>query len=140
MTHVAVLGAGAWGTALSLTLAERERVCLYTWDPAHAEAMASERENRAFLRGFPLPASVTVSADLELTLADADLVVLALPSLALRGVLERARGVLGPVPLVIASKGIESPSFLLLTEVIADVLGADAAERALVLSGPSFAL
>jgi glycerol-3-phosphate dehydrogenase (NAD(P)+) len=140
MTHVAVLGAGAWGTALSLTLAERERVALYTWEPAHAEAVESARENRAFLPGFTLPEAVSVSADLERTLDGAGLVVLALPSLALRGVLERTRAVLPPVPLVIASKGIESPTWMLLTEVIADVLGAEAAERALVLSGPSFAL
>jgi glycerol-3-phosphate dehydrogenase (NAD(P)+) len=140
MTHVAVLGAGAWGTALSLSLAERERVALYTWESAHAEAVESARENRAFLPGFTLPPAVSVSADLERTLDGASLVVLALPSLALRGVLERARAVLPPVPLVIASKGIESPTWMLLTEVIADVLGPEAAERALVLSGPSFAL
>jgi len=140
MSHVAVLGAGAWGTALSLAQAERGPVRLFTWDAAHAEAIASERENRAFLGGFKLPESVSVSSDLERTLDGAELVILALPSLALRGVLERARTLLPAVPLVIASKGIEPGTWMLLTEVVADVLGAEAAERALVLSGPSFAL
>jgi len=140
MSHVAVLGAGAWGTALALCLAERGAIRLYTWDPAHAAALAAARENQRFLPGFQLPANVTASADLGHTLDGAELVVLALPSVALRSVLEGARSVLPAVPLVLASKGIEQGSWMLLTEVVADVLGAEAASRTLVLSGPSFAL
>jgi glycerol-3-phosphate dehydrogenase (NAD(P)+) len=138
--HVAVVGAGAWGTALSLALAERGPVRLFTWDGAHARALAEARENRAFLPGFELPEGVEPTADLARALAGAELVVVALPSQAVRDVLGRARDVLPEVPLVLASKGIESESFLLLTEVVADVLGPDVARRALVLSGPSFAL
>ncbi len=140
MTHVAVLGAGAWGTALSLSLAERGPIRLFTADEAHAEALRRARENRAFLPGFALPPNVEPSADLAETLLGAELVVLALPSLAIRDVLQRARDLLPPVPLVIASKGIEPKSWMLLTEVVEDVLGPEASARALVLSGPSFAL
>jgi glycerol-3-phosphate dehydrogenase (NAD(P)+) len=140
MSHVAVLGAGAWGTALALSLAERGAIRLYTWDPAHAAAVAATRENQAFLPGFALPANVTVSADLRHALDGAELVVVALPSVAVRGVLEGARASWPAVPLVLATKGIEQGSWMLLTEVVADVLGVEAAARTLVLSGPSFAL
>jgi glycerol-3-phosphate dehydrogenase (NAD(P)+) len=140
MTHVAVVGAGAWGTALSLALAERGAVRLFTWEAEHARELGETRENRAFLPGFPLPEGVLPTADLERALDGAGLVVIALPSQAMRSVLERARPWLPPVPLVIASKGIEPGTWMLLTEVVADVLGAEAAGRALVLSGPSFAL
>lgn len=140
VSHVAVLGAGAWGTALALALAERGPVRLYTWEREHARALAEARENRSFLPGFPLVAAVEPTADLAFALTGAELVVLALPSQALRSVLDAARDVLPDVPLVIASKGIESGTWMLLTEVVADVLGPAAARRALVLSGPSFAL
>jgi glycerol-3-phosphate dehydrogenase (NAD(P)+) len=140
MTHAAVVGAGAWGTALSLALAERGPVRLYTWDLEHAHALLEARENRAFLPGFALPASIEPTADLERALTGASLVVIALPSQAIRGTLERARPGLPAVPLVLASKGIEPGSWMLLTEVVRDVLGPEAAGRTLVLSGPSFAL
>jgi glycerol-3-phosphate dehydrogenase (NAD(P)+) len=140
MTHVAVVGAGAWGTALSLALAERGAVRLFTWEPEHARELAETRENGAFLKGFRLPENVEPTAELERAITGASLVVIALPSLAIRGVLERARPFVPAVPLVLASKGIEPGSWMLLTEVVADVLGTDAAGRALVLSGPSFAL
>ncbi len=138
--HVAVVGAGAWGTALSLALAERGPVRLFTWDTAHARELADARENRAFLPGFALPAGVEPTADLERALGGAELVVVALPSQAVRDVLGRARHALPAAPLVLASKGIEAESWMLLTEVVADVLGPEVARRSLVLSGPSFAL
>jgi len=138
--HVAVVGAGAWGTALSLALAERGPVRLFTWDTAHARSLAETRENRAFLPGFALPEAVEPTADLERALGGAELVVVALPSQAVRDVLGRARHALPEAPLVLASKGIESETWMLLTEVVADVLGPEVARRSLVLSGPSFAL
>jgi glycerol-3-phosphate dehydrogenase (NAD(P)+) len=140
VSHVAVVGAGAWGTALALALAERGPVRLFTWEPEHARSLAQSRENRTFLPGFPLVAAVEPTAELAFALTGAELVVLALPSQAVRSVLGAARAALPEVPLVIASKGIESGTWMLLTEVVADVLGPAAARRALVLSGPSFAL
>src|SRR6187402_3460727 len=133
MSRVAVIGAGAWGTALSLVLAESGSVRLYTWDPEHARRLASERENAAFLPGYRLPPVVEPTAELGYALAGAEVVVLALPSQAFRELLGRARPDLPAVPLVIASKGIETGTLLLLTEVVEDVLGAAAAARTLVL-------
>jgi glycerol-3-phosphate dehydrogenase (NAD(P)+) len=141
MTHMAVLGAGAWGTALSLHLAERgESVRLWTWEDAHATALAQERENRQFFPGFRLPEQVGASADLAHVVRGAKLVLIAVPSTAVREVMERAKQDLGSETLLgIASKGIELESNLLLTEVIESVIGPSAGPRLVVLSGPSFA-
>ncbi|HEX6276781.1 MAG TPA: NAD(P)H-dependent glycerol-3-phosphate dehydrogenase [Polyangiaceae bacterium] len=140
MMDVAVVGAGAWGTALALTLAERENVRLWTWQEEHARALVAERENRAFLPGFSLPPNVAPTANLAEALGGAELVVLALPTETLRGTLVAARDVLPRVPLVVASKGIEKATLLLPTEIVDDVLGPPAHGRTLALSGPSFAL
>jgi glycerol-3-phosphate dehydrogenase (NAD(P)+) len=140
MTDVAVVGAGAWGTALALTLAERENVRLWTWQEEHARALATERENRAFLPGFALPPNVAPTANLAEALSGVGLVVIALPTETLRATLAAARDVLPLVPLVVASKGIEKATLRLPTEIVDDVLGAPAHGRVLALSGPSFAV
>ncbi len=141
MAHFAILGAGAWGTALALVLAERgELARLWTWQEEHAAALQQTRENRAFLAGFQLPALVEPSADLEHTLRGASDVLLVVPTAGFRSMLEQARPFLPrDATLVIASKGIEPQSLMLLSEVIEVVLGATARERTVVLSGPSFA-
>ncbi|HWZ92730.1 MAG TPA: hypothetical protein VNW92_27880, partial [Polyangiaceae bacterium] len=64
MGHVAILGAGAWGTALARVLAEHgEAPRLWTWQPEHALAMQEQRENREFLPGFSLHEAIEPSAD-----------------------------------------------------------------------------
>jgi len=140
MSHVAVVGAGAWGTALSLVLAERGSVRLWTLEPDHAERLAADRENAQFLPGFRLPAEVEPTSDLNHVLAGAELAVLALPSVAFRETLARAPLAFSRVPLVIATKGIEPETRMLLTEVVESVVGPSSAGSTLVLSGPSFAL
>jgi len=138
---VAVLGAGAWGTALALCLAERgESVRLWTWEPSHAAELEAERENRRFFPGFPLHERIEPSADLRHTLADAKFALIVVPTPAVREVLERAKPDLSPATfLFVASKGIETGSLLLLTEVVESVIGESARSRSVVLSGPSFA-
>ncbi|MBK8999873.1 MAG: NAD(P)-dependent glycerol-3-phosphate dehydrogenase [Myxococcales bacterium] len=140
-SHVAVIGAGAWGTALSLLLAQKgDRVALWTWQAEHRDAMRAERENSAFFPGFPLPDGVVPTSDLSEALSGADLVVLVVPSDAFRRTLERMRPhVPGGVPLVSATKGIENDTLMLMSEIIVDVLGPEAKARSTFLSGPSFA-
>jgi glycerol-3-phosphate dehydrogenase (NAD(P)+) len=140
MTEVAVVGAGAWGTALALTLAERGEVRLWTWQDEHARALRADRENRLFLRGFALPQNVSPTSDLETALAGAELVVLALPTETLRSTLGAARDLVPAVPVVVASKGIEKATLMLPTEICDDVLGDAVRGRTLALSGPSFAV
>jgi glycerol-3-phosphate dehydrogenase (NAD(P)+) len=141
MGHFAILGAGAWGTALARVLAERgEPSRLWTWRPEHALAIQRDRENRAFLPGFVLSEAIEPNADLAHTLSAAETVLLVVPTAAFRSTLEQARPFIADAAtLVIATKGIEPGSLMLLSEVVEAVLGASARERTVVLSGPSFA-
>ncbi len=141
ISHSAVIGAGAWGTALAKVLAEQgQPVRLWTWQAEHARAMARDRENIDFFRGFSLPELVEPTADLARALSGAELALLVVPSHAFRETLEKAKPLLlsGP-PLVSATKGIENDTLMLMSEVIEDVLGPDAGRRSAFLSGPSFA-
>src|SRR5882724_2732962 len=114
MGHFAILGAGAWGTALARVLAERgEATWLWSWQAEHVRAMLTERENRAFLPGFSLPESIQPSADLEYTLSAANAVLLVVPTAAFRSTLEQARPFLpSDATLLIATKGIEPGSLM----------------------------
>jgi len=141
MDKIAVLGAGAWGTALARVLAERSRVALWTWQAEHASALLLDRENRAFLPGYSLSEQVSPTASMVDAVSGAAMVVVAVPSEAVRATLVAAGSALGSdATLVIVAKGIEPGSLMLLSEVTSDVLGPAAAERAVFLSGPSFAI
>ena len=141
MDKIAVLGAGAWGTALARLLAERSRVALWTWQADHARDLLRDRENRAFLPGYALSEQVSATADMAEALANASIVLVAVPSDAVRATLVAAKAALASdVTLVVVAKGIEPGTLMLLSEVTADVLGPAVEERAVFLSGPSFAL
>jgi glycerol-3-phosphate dehydrogenase (NAD(P)+) len=138
--RVTLLGAGAWGTALALVLAARDHaVCLWTWEPAHAAALRTDRENRAFLPGFALPAALRVESELEAAVRDAELLVVVVPSHAVRETVRRAGPFVSPDAVVVcASKGLDTETLELMSEVITAELGADSG-RLVALSGPSFA-
>lgn len=141
MSHVAVIGAGAWGTALAKLLAEKgDRVLLWSWQADHAARVERERENADFFPGFILPEAVRVTSDLNEALSGADLVVWVVPSHAFRQTLLQAQPHLRPdVPLVSATKGIENDSCMLMGEILTDVLGSEAQAHSAFLSGPTFA-
>lgn len=141
MPHFAVLGAGAWGTALARVLAERAaRVTLWTWQAEHAAQMRERRENVEFFPGFELSDRIVPTASYEEALTSASLVVVALPSHVLRENLVRMRPFFEPgAVLASATKGIENDTLMLMSEVIIDVLGPEVRSRVTVLSGPSFA-
>jgi len=141
MARSAILGAGAWGTALSLVLAEHgEEVSLWTWLESHADRMRGERVNQEFFPGFDLPTNVHPTASLKQALDGVDLIVLALPSHVLRQTLIQVRPEFRPGQFFVsATKGIENDSLLLMSEVAEDVLGPSLEQRFTVLSGPSFA-
>ena len=134
---LAVLGAGAWGTALAAALTERHAVRLWARDARLVADMAASRENRAYLPGQTLPQALAPSADLAAACAGADLYILATPSAALRPMLQQLAQGPGLKPLVWVCKGFEPVSGLLPHEVVAQTPAA-AVPRA-VLSGPSFA-
>lgn len=134
---IAVVGAGAWGTALANMAARpRRRVLLWAQNADHVEEMKAQRENKKRLPGVPLAPTVEPTADLR-DVAGARAVLLAVPAQALRGVLEGLALVLKKgLPLVICAKGFERASGQFLSEIVAHT--AQGCMPA-VLSGPSFA-
>lgn len=141
MKHVAVVGAGAWGTALAKVLGDKGLfVSLWARTEDHAAAIRAAGENRRYLPGAHLPPTVSATSALEEALSDANVVVLVTPSHAFRETLVKGRSFLAPgVAFVSATKGIENETLMLMGEVAEDVLGPETSERYAVLSGPSFA-
>ncbi len=135
--NIAVVGAGAWGTALAAIAADAgAKVTLWARECEVVESLLKNRENTLFLPGIAVPDGIEPTGDLARA-RDADAVLLASPAQHVRTVLLALRPNVKPqTPIVICAKGIELQSGLLLTEVLADVLpDADPA----MLSGPSFA-
>jgi glycerol-3-phosphate dehydrogenase (NAD(P)+) len=141
MKRAAVLGAGAWGTALAKVLSDKgERVTLYTRRPELPRQIAETRRNERYLPGVDLSADLVVTADLAEAVEGASLIVLAVPSHALRDVVrEGYRSWPTDAAIVSATKGIENDSLMLMGEVVLDVAGPSIGERMTILSGPSFA-
>jgi glycerol-3-phosphate dehydrogenase (NAD(P)+) len=132
--NVAVLGSGSWGTALTLVLARNgHRVRLLGRNEEEVRTLRETGENPRYLPGFRVPAGVRFDL-LDAPMDDPDLVVLAVPSGAIREVASRLRGLRAPV--CVAAKGLERATGLRMTECVAEELpGWEAA----VLSGPNLA-
>ena len=141
MKRLAIIGAGSWGTALSVVLAPRfESVWLWVWEADLAGRMARTRENDLFLPGFPLPANVDVTSDIPTALQDAELVLSVMPSRHVRRLYREMLPHLEPgMSFVSATKGIENGTLLRMSEVIKEVVGERFAPRVAALSGPTFA-
>lgn len=134
---VLVLGAGAWGTALAISMARAGcRVFLWGRDRAHLEALTAERQNTRYLPGIPLPAGLEALPDLDALPSFVDTAVLATPLQTTRQVLQRlhAKGVRR---FVCTAKGIESGSLLLVHEIVTSVV--EGPHEIAIVSGPSFA-
>jgi glycerol-3-phosphate dehydrogenase (NAD(P)+) len=145
MSEIAIIGAGAWGTALSIVLGRKEthRVRLWAHEKEVCEDITHQRVNEKFLPGQRIPACVTAGNDLREALDGAAIVVSVMPSQHCRGLFERMRPHLHAESMIVsATKGLEEVSLLRMTEVIAQMLKADGmpAPRIGALSGPSFAL
>jgi glycerol-3-phosphate dehydrogenase (NAD(P)+) len=136
-----VVGAGNWGTALAKLIAERRNpVTVWAYEPEVVAGINDRNENPFYLQGFRLPPNLRASGDLAEALRGAEVVLLAMPSHVFRKVLGEAAKHLPPeAPIVIATKGIEEESCLIMPEVAAEVCGGKTWDRTAVLSGPSFA-
>jgi glycerol-3-phosphate dehydrogenase (NAD(P)+) len=136
---LAILGAGAWGTVLGAVQAEAgHAVTIWARSAAAAAEIDACRENRRYLPGRTLGPGLAVTADLARACAGAEMVVLAVPSAAIRSTLARARPALADdVIVTCASKGLEPESGLTADRVIAAELPR---ARVALLSGPSFAV
>jgi glycerol-3-phosphate dehydrogenase (NAD(P)+) len=143
MSRIVILGSGAWGTALALSLHRRggHQLTLWAHSPDAAREIIEPCENILFLPGFPIPSKIIVTGD-NSVVSDAEIIVSVVPSEFLRATFARLRPHLQAGQIVVsATKGVEDRTFLRMTEVIA----ASLAESGLTLpigalSGPSFAL
>jgi glycerol-3-phosphate dehydrogenase (NAD(P)+) len=138
MTRLAVIGAGAWGTALALAARRAgSDVVIWARDPAIAAAIDRRHENPVYLSGIALDPELRATSDLAASLAGADALLLVVPAQFLRDVLSALASYLPPaMPLLLCAKGIEIGSLQTMAEVAAALCpGYPLA----VLSGPSFA-
>jgi glycerol-3-phosphate dehydrogenase (NAD(P)+) len=140
--NIAVLGAGSWGTTLAVLLDEnKHRVRLWEFYEELAEALRNERENKRFLPGIAIPASISIETDIAAALSDTDLVLSVVPSHVTRNVakLVAETGCIGKETIVVnASKGLEENTLARMSEVLADELPVNAGQIA-TLAGPSHA-
>jgi len=134
--EIALLGAGAWGTALAIAFADRCAVRLWSRDAGHARTLAATRRNERFLPGCPLPSCIRVENDLTVALAGADLAIVATPMAGLRATLASIARLQPDLPLLWACKGLEAGSGLLPHQVAHQVAPH---ARCGALTGPSFA-
>jgi glycerol-3-phosphate dehydrogenase (NAD(P)+) len=135
----AVLGDGAWGTAMALVLAQNpnHRVALWSAREENGRLLRERRENVRLLPGVSIPGAVELTTEVGTALDGADLTVIAIPTIYLRETLRRInQAVHGDRPVVSLTKGLENHTFLRPSEIIAELLGA---RRVAVLSGPSHA-
>jgi glycerol-3-phosphate dehydrogenase (NAD(P)+) len=143
MSRIAILGCGAWGTAIALSLHRRGGHDLTLW--AHAPELAQQindaRENTQFLPGFPLPSAINVTGENE-SISSAEIVVSVVPSEFLRSTAMRIRKHLRIGQFVVsATKGLENDSQYRMTEVLSAALESGGLLLSIgALSGPSFAI
>lgn len=139
LNRIAVIGAGGWGTALSLIWANRgHSVLLWGNDQSRVQRIKTTRENRPYLAGVTLPESIGLTSDLK-DCADADLIVFVTPSTALREVADRVCRVVSNKNIILLScvKGLEHGTGKRMSEILAEIF---AGHRVAVLSGPNLAV
>jgi len=143
MSRIVVLGSGAWGTAIALSLVRHggHEVTLWSHSAEEAEKIAAARENVLFLPGFPLSEELAVTSETT-PVTEAEIVVSVIPSEFLRPTLKRLVPCLHAGQIIVsATKGVENETFLRMTEVIAETLKPSGLVLPIgAFSGPSFAV
>jgi glycerol-3-phosphate dehydrogenase (NAD(P)+) len=144
MSEIAVIGAGAWGTSLSIVLGRKgtHRVRLWAHEKEVLDSIASRRMNELFLPGESIPEQVFVTGSFEDALQNAEIIVSVMPSQHCRALFQRMRPFLKPTMLFVsATKGLEEGTLLRMTELISLVVGSEGGfqPRIGALSGPTFA-
>jgi glycerol-3-phosphate dehydrogenase (NAD(P)+) len=144
MKKIAIIGGGAWGTALAIALTRSSRphrLTLWAHSADVVEMLSARRVNEIYLSGFALPADVEVTGSLEKALAGAGIVLGVMPSAHAREIYRAIRPHVKPGSIFVsATKGLEPATHARISEVIAEEMGLDSSSRIAVLSGPSFAL
>lgn len=139
--NVAVIGAGSWGTALALLMADiGHDVRMWVFEEAGSDEILEKRENTIYLPGFPFPDNLTPSHDMAFCLDGAELVVTVVPTQVYRAVLPQLVPHVKPgMVFLSASKGIENNTLLRVTEILEEFLSPVGVTQIGVISGPSFA-
>jgi glycerol-3-phosphate dehydrogenase (NAD(P)+) len=140
VSRIAILGAGAWGTALAISLARRggHQLCLWAHSPEHTRQLAETGENARYLPGYILPADVEITPEIGDAISDAEIILCVTPSQALRSIMKQIASHLTPAQILLsASKGIEEKTFLRMSQVMAE--HTDGNNPIAVIGGPSFA-
>lgn len=139
--NVGVIGAGSWGTALANLLAKNgHEVTLWAYEQDLVARMQQRKENDLYLPGFTLDSRLTYVTVLSEAVRGRDMLLLVSPSQLLRNVLQQAEPYIAQnTLLVLASKGVENDTLMLMSEVVEDVLPAEKRQRVAFLSGPTFA-
>ena len=135
--RIAVLGAGAWGTALAIAFSRHHQTALWVRNPEQAAAMRSKRANARYLPGFSLPDALQVETDFIAVAKASELNILATPLAGLRETLRHLLSTAPATPVIWVCKGLESGSQRLPHQIVAEELGERLPCGA--LTGPSFA-
>ncbi|MCL2102829.1 MAG: NAD(P)-dependent glycerol-3-phosphate dehydrogenase, partial [Syntrophorhabdaceae bacterium] len=137
---IAIIGAGSWGTAFAIMLAERyDEISLWAHEESVCASIQDRRENEAFLPGFKIPAAIRPTNDIAEAVAGKSIVAFAVPTHHMRGIAEKAAPHLFPgACLVSLSKGVENGTLLRMTELLSTISPMHG-PRVAVLSGPTFA-
>ncbi|MFA9556133.1 NAD(P)H-dependent glycerol-3-phosphate dehydrogenase [Evansella sp. AB-rgal1] len=141
MARIAVLGAGSWGTALSIVLADNgHQVSLWGRFEKQVNEINNKHENSRYLPNIKLPTNISASTNLEEVLEGADTVIFVVPTAAMREVLKEVKKLLKNKPIIAhASKGVEPGSHLRISEIIEEEIPEALRQAVVVLSGPSHA-
>jgi len=135
--RIAILGAGAWGTALAIAFSRRHQTALWVRDPSQAAAVRTARTNARYLPGFDLPAALQIESDFAAAVGASELNIVATPLAGLRGALRHLQAAAPATPVIWVCKGLEAGSQRLPHQIVAEELGEQAPCGA--LTGPSFA-
>lgn len=135
--NIAILGAGAWGTALAISLAPHHTVTLWARDASQLTEMSRLRRNPRYLDGLSFPPDLNLTAEFEPAATQAELIILAVPMAGLRPVLRALTTLTVRAPIVWLCKGFEADTARLPHQVVAEILPEN--HPCAVLSGPSFA-
>jgi glycerol-3-phosphate dehydrogenase (NAD(P)+) len=140
---IAIIGGGAWGTALAIALmrsSREHRLSLWAHSADVVETLNARRINEIYLSGFELSADVEVTGDLKSALAGADIVLGVMPSAHAREIYRAMRPHVGPFAVFVsATKGLEPGTHARISQIVAEEMGLAPSSRVAVLSGPSFA-
>ena len=138
MTTVAVLGAGSWGTALAIQLANNgHQVCAWDHDEELIRDLQKNKENKRYLPGNLFPNTLSAAITLEKAIENAEFILSVVPSYAMRTACEQLKDIQDVNKFIWATKGFEKQSKMMMHQVVADVLGEQI--QTAIISGPSFA-